>query len=510
MPVAADLVRRGAMRFPQSRAIVFEGQTLTYAEVDRWANRFANALMGLGVQKGDRVALLLDNCLWSVPLDFACLKAGFVRVPLNSRLSLTEHCRMLEETEATVLIHLGSLEGAAAAISERLPQIRRLALTPSEQSAAEDLVALAEMSASTDPEVSLTEDDPMLYIFTSGTTGRLKAAVHTQGSWAAIATNVLANLLDPGPDSVMLHAASLIHASGTYVLPYWLRGGTSVILKGFDPAGFIDAIAENDATEINIAPSMLAMLFASGDATRRALPSLRTVIYGTSPMPRPLLRRGMEAWGPIFVQFFGQTEAPLCITVLDKVDHADPDLLGSCGQPSVDVDVRLRGAEGEPVAVGEIGEVQVRAPFVMKEYLHAPDLTAETFTADGWIRTRDLGRFDDRGYLYLVDRVSDMIVSGGYNVYPREVEDALALHPDVVECAVVGAPDEIWVEAVTAFVVTRDNSTVTAEQLMTTVRAELAGYKVPKAIHFIDAIPKSPVGKPLRRVLREPLWPAQT
>ena len=245
---------------------------------------------------------------------------------------------------------------------------------------------------------------------------------------------------------------------------------------------------------MNLVPTMLGLLLQQPGIEDADVSTLRTVVYGASPMPRPLLERGLELWGPRFVQYYGQTEAPLCISVL-RADEHEGELLGSCGHPSVDCEVRLDE---------ETGEILVRAPFTAAGYLGDDELNAETFLPDGWVRTRDVGRFDERGYLYLVDRTSDMIVTGGYNVYPREVEDALASHPAVAECAVVGAPDETWVEAVTAFVVLRAEAT--ESELVTHCRERLAGYKVPKSVRFVDVIPKSPVGKLLRRALREPLW----
>ena len=377
---------------------------------------------------------------------------------------------------------------------------------PAPQVDALDLVAEMGQASDADPRLPAGADDPVLVIYTSGTTGTLKAVVHTQASWAAITANVLANLVSPGRDSVMLHAASLIHASGTFVLPYWIRGGCAAVLSGFDPETYLGDLARHRATEINLVPTMLGMLLNSGAAERADVSSLRTALYGASPMPRPVLEQVLGLWGHRLMQYYGQTEAPLAITVLDADDHRDPALLGSCGHPSVDAEVTVTGGDGTPVAAGEVGEVRVRAPFGMAGYYGAPDLTAETITADGWIRTRDLGRMDDRGYLTLVDRSSDMIITGGYNVYPREVEEALLAHPAVTGAAVVGAPDDTWVEAVTAFVTLRPGASTSEDELRQAVRARLAGYKVPKTVQVIDAIPMSPVGKVLRRALREPLW----
>ena len=506
MPLAAELVQRGAQRFPARPAVVFEGRSLTYREVDEAANRFAGVLAGRGLRKGDRVALLAGNELWSIPLDFACLKAGLVRVPLNPRLSLREHRQMLAETGACLMVHTPELGERADRLRVDLPGLAMLGLGARGADGGPDLLLEAAELRPDPPEIALAPSDPVLLLYTSGTTGTLKAVTQTQGSYGAIAVNILANLLSPARDSVMLHAASLIHASGTFVLPYWLRGGTAAVLRSFEPATFLDAIERHRATEVNLVPTMLGMLLGVAGESRAELSSLRRVIYGASPMPRPVISEAIERWGPIFRQYYGQTEAPLCISVLDEADHDDPDLLASCGHPAVDAEVRLVADDGSEPAAGEVGEIQVRAPFQMAGYHRADALNAEMLTNDGWVRTRDLARRDERGYLFLVDRRSDMIVTGGYNVYPKEVEDALLTHPAVAECAVVGAPDPTWVEAVVAFVALRPGTHATEAELQAAVRARLAGYKVPKRVELVEGIPKSPVGKILRRALREPLW----
>ncbi|WP_418062357.1 AMP-binding protein [Pimelobacter simplex] len=497
MTLAASLVRRGAAAFAERTALFFGDDSLTYAEVDRRANLIAHHLAGHGVGKGTHVALLVNNGLDSIPMEFAAIKAGLVRVPLNARLSLDEHADMVTGSHATVVVADAALAARADELAARVPGLRAYAL--------DDLLAPVTEPVG-EPDVVLTEDDPSLLLYTSGTTGKLKAVVHTQGSYAAICSNILANLLDPQPDSVMLHAASLIHASGTFVLPYWVRGGASAILPGFEPASFTAAIARHRATEINLVPTMFAMLHGSGALDGADLSSLRKVIYGASPMPRPVLERSIEVFGPILTQYYGQTEAPLCIAVLDQHAHADPTLWGACGMPATDVELRLVDEDGAEVPAGEIGEIALKAPFRMQGYFEADELNAGSLTGDGWLRTRDLARFDERGYLHLVDRTSDMIITGGYNVYPREVEDALAAHPAVAECAVVGAPDEKWVEAVTAFVTLRPGTTADEPELIEHVRARIAAHKAPKSVHFVDAIPKSAVGKILRRALRQPLW----
>ncbi len=483
--LTAELIRRGARRFPDRTALLCGDESRSFAETDELANRLAHAL---GLAKGTRVGLLLGNSLLSVPLDFACAKAGLVRVPLNTRLAAAEQEEMLRGTGVSLLVHGAEESGRAQELAARLPGLELRELEGG-------LVPAAESAPADDPHVPLEPGDPLLALYTSGTTGRLKAVVHTQASYAAICANILANLLDDvRRDDVMLHAASLIHASGTFVLPFWTRGAASAILPGFAPAEFLAAIPRHRVTHVNLVPTMLGLLLQQPGIEAADVSTLRTVVYGASPMPRPLLERGLALWGRRFVQYYGQTEAPLCISVLRAEEH-EGELLGSCGHPAVECELRL-----DP----DTGEILVRAPFTAAGYLGDDELDRETFLPDGWVRTRDVGRLDERGYLYLVDRTSDMIVTGGYNVYPREVEDALASHPAVRECCVVGAPDETWVEAVTAFVVLQGDATET--DLVTHCHERLAGYKVPKSVRFVDEIPKSPVGKLLRRALREPLW----
>ncbi|MDV2475937.1 class I adenylate-forming enzyme family protein [Rhodococcus zopfii] len=506
MTLAVDLIRRGAALHADRIAVRYGDDRLTFREVNEAANRFAAVFAELGIVKGTHLAILSGNGLWTVAVDFACMKAGIVRVPLNARLSVTEHKRMIDGTRAQFLLHDAALTEPAEQLRGLVDGLIVIGLGASAAGGGIDLLDTAENASTDEPHVEVAADDPVLLLHTSGTTGVLKAATHTQASWAGITRNILSNLISPAPDSVMLHAASMIHASGTFVLPYWVRGGTTAILDKFEPEGFLQAIERYRATEINLVPTMIGMLFASPALDSADVSSLRTVIYGASPMPRPLIRQAMDRWGSIFVQYYGQTEIPLALTVLTKEDHQDPSLLGSCGQPCVDADIRLIGDDGTPVEPGRIGEFQARMPSRMLGYHNAAELNAEMITEDGWIRTRDMAYVDERGYYHLVDRSSDMIVSGGYNVYPREVEDALSEHPAVAECAVVGAPDPLWVEAVTAFVAFRPGMHATEKELQQTVRGRLAGYKVPKRIHVTDTIPKSAVGKILRRALREPLW----
>ena len=476
--IAAELVRRGARQFSRDVAVIGPDVQYTFAEIDDLSNRVAAAL---ALPKGSPVGLLIGNEPYAPAIGMACTKSGLVHVPLNTRLALPEHEAMLRLTDARTLVHSAAEAERARLLAER---------TGSDLVEAErDLLSAPAAGV---PRVELSPDDTLVLAFTSGTTGKLKAVRHTQRTYAAVAANILANLVDPRPGDVMLHAASLIHASGTFVLPFWVRGAASAVLPGFAPEQFLDAIPRWRATHTNLVPTMLAALLQTPGVEDVDVSTLRAIVYGASPMPTPLLERALELWGPRLIQYYGQTEAPLCIAVLRPEDHHGGRLL-SCGQPAVDCEVRL----------DESGEILLRAPFAATGYVGDEELDRETFLPDGWVRTRDVGRFDDDGFLYLVDRTSDMIVSGGYNVYPREVEDALASHPAVREAVVVGAPDDTWIEVVTAFVVADG---VEEAELVAHCRQRLAGYKVPKRVRFVAEVPKSPVGKLLRRAVRDPLW----
>ncbi len=504
--LVTELIRRGALHHRERTALLFGDRAMSFAEVESLSNRIAQVLGGtLRLGKGSPVCLLWDNCLLGMPADFACVKAGLVRTPLNGRLSLEEQLAMIDKIGAVNLLYGASQAERAAELKAARPDLAMHGV--GDDQVGPDLVARAEAAPDRDPRLDHQPDDVILALFTSGTTGTLKAVHHTQATYSAVVQNVLANLIDPKPGEIMLHAASLIHASGCFVLPYWLRGGTAAILPGFTPSSYLEAIERLRPQALNLVPTMLQMLFQTPGIDEADLSSVETILYGASPMPRPVLERALAKWGPVFVQYYGQTEAPLAICAMGKADHdgAPPERLLSCGRPTPETELRLVDEEGRDVPDGEAGEIVLRAPFVMKGYSD-PALTAQAFLPGGWLRTRDIGRFDAEGFLTLVDRTSDMIVTGGYNVYPREVEDVLAGHEAVAQAAVVGLPDERWGEGVTAFVFLQGDAAADEAALIAHAHAHLAGYKAPKSVRFVDSIPLSPVGKPLRRALREPFW----
>ncbi|MCC3312940.1 class I adenylate-forming enzyme family protein [Nocardia africana] len=506
-PLTRDLIVRGARQHSERTAVICADRRMTFREVDDLSSRLAHAMLEQGCEHRSRVALLVNNSIYSVPTDFACVKAGVNRVPLNSRLSVEEHSRMIAETGCTALFYGPDLADRARHLAQEFPGLRCVGL----ESSFDNTPALYEVAATmptTLPDVAIEPDDVILTLFTSGTTGVLKAAQHTQRTYAAIARNVLLNLLPVAPDDVMAHSASLIHASGVFVLPFWLRGATTLVLPGFDPDTFFEQIATHRVTSTILVPTMVQMLLQRTSFDPALVSSLRYLIYGASPMPLVTIEQAMTALpGVQFLQYYGQTEAPLCLTVLRHEDHHG-ERLRSCGQPALDVEIRLLDEDGEDVEPGTPGEIVVRSPAAAVGYFNAPDLNEVTFTEGGWVHTRDIGVFDEHGFLYLKDRLSDMIISGGYNVYPREVEERLLAHPAVAEAIVVGTPDPIWVEAVTAVVVLApgyDESEQLRTELVTFVAEGLASYKKPRNILFRSSVPKTAVGKLDRKSLRQEL-----
>ncbi|MGG3560892.1 AMP-binding protein [Neobacillus rhizosphaerae] len=508
--IAAELIKRGAKYYAKETAVIYKDQKLTFDEVHKNSNRLANALFKLGLEKGNRISFLLANSVHSVEIDFAMLKSGLVRVPLNTRLSEEEQFHMIMETDSRAILFTEEFADRVGSLREKLSNVSFFCQVDGIPKYEWIIPIYSVMKTITDedPIVPLTEEDYATLQYTSGTTGKLKAAIHTQGSWAAIATNILSTLTIEKGD-IMMHAAPLTHASGTLVLPHWIRGAANAILPTFHPLEYLQAVESIKPTTLNLVPTMIVMLLSHPEVEKYTFNSVRSLIYGASPMPREALKRGLELWGQKFIQYFGQTEAPLMLSILPVEDHVlaleNPkyfDRLLSCGRPTDTTEVKIVDENGKQVAEGEIGEIIVSSSQAMTGYWKEDRLTAETIKGK-WIYTRDMGYLDKEGYLYLVDRKSDMIISGGFNIYPREVEEVLYQHPAVMEAAIVGVPDETWVESVKAFVVLKEGQQVSENELIDYCKAHLASYKKPKNIEFIDSLPKSAVGKVVRRMLRK-------
>lgn len=480
-----DLIARAGRTYGDAPALVDGARTVGFAEFDRLTDRLGKALLARGLNPGDHVAVLAPNGIDGVVAYYALAKAGLVRIPLNGRETDPELAYKIEDSQARALITAG-----------RIPAGTEFVLEMDELPGLIEAVEPGPCRVARDPEA------PLRLAYTGGTTGKPKAVVLTTRSELAEVANFLVDLLpNLRPDSVMLHAAPITHGSGAFFLPHLIKGARNVILRKFSPQAFLDAAIEHRATTTFMVPTMISMLLEDAAIDRRRL-RLERLCYGGAPIAPALLERGIDTLGPVFAQLYGQAEAPLAITCLQPWEHT-PERLAAAGKPYTFVEMDIRDAAGDPVPPGTAGEVVTRGPHTMSGYWRRPEATAETLGADGWLRTGDIGRVDEDGYLYLLDRRHDVIISGGFNVYPREVEDVLLTHPAVREAAVVGTDHPKWGQQVCAAVVVRGPVEVAA--LFDHCAQRLADFKRPKHIEFWDELPKSPVGKSLRRAVRDVL-----
>ncbi|TSE01126.1 long-chain fatty acid--CoA ligase [Skermania sp. ID1734] len=478
-----DLIRRAGRQFGSAPALVDGDRTVSFVEFDELTDRLGNALVARGLEPGDRVAVLMPNGIDGVVVYYALAKAGLVRVPLNVRETAAEHAYKIDDSQSRALVYAGAPPAQVEIMI-----------------GAEELPVMIEQASADACDVRRDPEAPLRLAYTGGTTGRPKAVVLTTRSELAEVSNFLVDLLpNLRPDSVMLHAAPITHGSGAFFLPHLVKGATNVVLPKFSPLAFLAAAQEYGATTTFMVPTMIAMLLEE-PVTATADLALERLCYGGAPIATSVLSRGIELLGPVFAQLYGQAEAPLAITCLQPWEHT-PERLTAAGKPYTFVEVEVRDADGNALGAGEVGEVLTRGPHTMSRYWRRPEATAETLEPDGWLHTGDIGHWDAHGYLHLLDRRHDVIISGGFNVYPREVEEVLLRHPAVVEAAVVGLPDEKWGERVTAAVVIR--AAVEPDEILGFCAERLAGFKRPRALEIWPAIPTSPVGKSLRREVRD-------
>jgi acyl-CoA synthetase (AMP-forming)/AMP-acid ligase II len=510
-PSVATIFEAAYERFAGRPALLGDAGARTYAELGERAHRFASALRGLGIERGDRVVILAPNGPSYIEVSHGIFVGGFVRVAPSFTLHPEEVGQIVGDCEASALIvspewaeRLGEIPGAG--------ELRVVALgAPTERAIGYE--ELLEGGSPERPAWSPGAEDLCALLYTSGTTGAPKGATLTHGNWVAMMRNSMVELPTLGTDDVILHVAPLSHLSGYCEPTCSARGVAHLVQPGFDPVAVLDAIERERVTMIPLVPTMLNMMLPVVDADRgRDFSSLRVIAYGGSGIAPDRLARAVAAFGDVFVQFFGLSETPMPLTALSQRDHKyDPSgpwpaRLGSAGRPNPFVELRLEGEDGGAVPVGEVGEIVVRGDNVMVGYWGKPEQTAATIRPDGWAATGDLGRFDADGYLYIVDRKRDMIVSGGYNVYPAEVENAISVLVEVAEVAVVGVPDERWGEAVKAVVVVRSGEELSADEVVDACARRLASYKKPRSVDFVEELPKTGSGKIMRRRIRDRYW----
>lgn len=507
-----EFVESAVRRFPDRIALMDGSGSLTYRQMWDRSRRLATALLEQGVAPGDRVVALMNNRNEWVEVDNAVSMIGAVRGRLNSRDGAREYAWVLNDLTPKVVVTGPEFTTVIQGLidSGQAPPARVIGLADSG-----DYEQLISTSAPFEP-AALSEETPYLVFHSSGTTGHYKGAIYQHRNWVATYRNILATIMgDMGPDCALLHVGPLSHQSGILTAPALYRGARSVMLGHFDPKLFFDVVEREQITHSILAPAIINALANHPDASNRDLSSLRCIYYSGSPIAPVVLRKAMEIFGPIFMQGYGSTEGgTIYNTVLYPDEHVEalknhPDRLASCGRPSPFFDVRVAGEDGREVPRGEMGELRVRGDAVSIGYWNQPEATASAYV-DGWFRMGDLAVRDEDDFITIVDRKNDMIISGGLNVYPREVEDVISSHPSVNEVVVIGVPDEKWGEAVKACVSLHAGESLTLEALQAHCKATgLANYKKPLSVDIVGEVPKTAVGKVFRRALREPYWEGQ-
>lgn len=503
----ADIYRHRAAAMPNAMAQVFDGRKTTYGELDRRASRVAQGLIAEGCRPDSRIGFMGKNSDLYFELLGGSLKAKNAIVGVNWRLAGPEAAYVLNDSKTEILFVGAEFYELVASIRAEVPGLRKIIAMDGGHADWPAFESWRDSFPDTDPLLEHAPDDDIIQLYTSGTTGHPKGVQLTNANYSSIAEQAAQSWAEWAPGSVNFVCMPLFHVAGVNVGVLGLLNGLeNIVLKDVDPGEILRLI---EAHRINIAfmvPAVILFLLHHPDIKKTDLSSLTQVLYGASPIAEDLLLEAQKVFGCDFIQVYGLTETTGGATHLLPEDHApERGKLRSCGKPNPGVEIRTVDAEGTPTGVGEVGEIVMRSECVMKGYWNRPEATAEAIR-DGWFYTGDAGYFDDEGFLYIHDRVKDMIVSGGENVYPAEVENALFGHAAVADVAVIGVPDEKWGEAVKAVVVRGPGSDVTAEDIISYAKTQIAGYKVPKSIDFIEALPRNPTGKVLRRQLREPYW----
>lgn len=506
-------VRRGLSRHAERIAVVDGARQTSYAELDRKSSAISAALLGMGCRKGDRVALLLHNSMEFVETELAIIRSGLVKVPINHRLSIPEVVSLLQDSGARVLFVDAEFLSDLLARREELTRLEVI-VSPGAPPGVLSYEELArEVRGAPSPHV-VSEGDLCMIRYSGGTTGKPKGIMHTHAALTAIALSVIREYRLTGEER-FLHVAHLSHGQN-FVWPALLSvGARMVVMRKFNPVSVLQTVERERITRLHLVPTMANALLDVPDFATYDLSSLQDFVYASAPMPLDRTHKLRQALRCRIAQTYTLSESAVVSTVLPPEDHDldhpdfDPSRLASCGREALDVRIRIVDENFKDVREGEIGELALHSPGNMSGYWQQPELT-ERVLRDGWVCSGDLGRRDAHGYIYLVDRKDDKIITGGLNVYPREVEEVLHAHQAVNEAAVAGVPDEHWGEAVVAFISLKSGCSTTAEELVAFCEGRLANYKKPKRFIFMDELTKTAVGKVARRKLAEPFWQGTT
>lgn len=504
--IAGSELTWAARQYRDRPALVFGDRIFFYREVEEGSNQLAHALAALGVAPQDRVAVLLNNSIQSVETVFGVTKAGMTYVALNARHTVPEQADILNDSGATVLIAGPEHKQTALDAARSSPTVRHVVGVgwdsyPHGILNYGDLLAQAQALP---PQIAVDDSTLARIVYTSGTTGKPKGIAYSHARFRNRLDNFFAALeYSLGVEDSIIHVGPLTHAAGNYLIPYYLRGARNIILPKFEPELLQQTVEAHRVTHLLLVPTMIIRLLddIETNGCRYDLSSLTRINYGTAPTPGHVIKQAIKTFGPILRQHLGMSECPQPLTILYPHDHViegaehETRRLLSCGRPTMNVRISIRGNDDAELPAGEVGEIAVGAEGVADvEYWNMPHMRAET-VRKGWFYTGDLGWTDEEGFLFLVGRSKDMIISGGFNIYAREVEDALLSIPGIKDAAVTGLPDPDWGEAVVAVVVAQKGSDLTEAEVIDQCRTQIAGYKKPKRVHFADSLPRNVAGK---------------
>jgi len=502
------LVARASRHFPNRTALQGADADRSYREFEQRTNRLANALLGLGLQRGDRVGVCLPNCFEVVELEVACYKAALIKAPINARLSPPEVAQVVANAGACVVLTTRARADAFLPLLKGPPP--RLLLLDAAPGGAEHYESqLARASDSFEP-VRVRRDEVAVLHYTSGSSGTLKAAMQTFGNRLAQLRKFLMRAESMREGDVLGLIGPITHASGMQLVPALCNGVTIRLFSSFEPERFLREMHAHRVTHTFMVPTMIHMLLEEQERRFRPLPDLQRLGYGAAPMAPARILRAMDVFGPVLSQGYGAGETTSGVCALTVDDHVTaravhPERLASCGRPYLESEVDIVDDAGRLLGVGEVGEIVVGGPDVFAGYWQAPELSAEVLK-NGRYHTGDLARRDEDGFIYIVDRKKDMVISGGFNVYPTEVEAALYQHPAIAEACVFAMPDEKWGEVVAVHVVLRPGTALTAAEFDAFCAERLGGYKKPRHIEFVPELPKNANGKVARKQVQDPYW----
>jgi acyl-CoA synthetase (AMP-forming)/AMP-acid ligase II len=505
-------LQKAAMLRPEQPALVHGAESISYREFRDRALAIGGNLLALGLAPGDRVAFCLANSPRILETIYGCFAAGLIVVPINARLHAREMAYIVSNSGARALIYGPEYQaGIMQHIAEFAGLEHRICTTAVDGAIPYQSLLNADHALRQSAEVAAA--DPCWLFYTSGTTGKPKGAIWTHRTVRVVIMNYLADVHNIQPGDMVAHAAPMSHGSGIVALPAVARAATNAILdsKSFEPRALFAMVEAMKVSHIAfLAPTQIIKMLEEFVPGEYDLSSLKAICYGGAPIYVEHLRNAIKAFGPVFAQIYGQGEAPITISGLNAAEHArllaanDPHI-GSAGTIRTDVEVRCVDADDRPLPPGREGEIVVRGDIVMQGYWNNPMATAEALRG-GWLHTGDIGVLDKDGYLFLLDRAKDMIISGGNNIYPREVEEVIVQHPAVATVVVFGIPHAYWGEAVHALVVLETEATATAQDIIDHCSRNMAGYKKPKSVEFVDSLPVSGYGKVMRREIREKYW----